>query len=750
MALIFRRNKSVPLTFEELDGNFDDVNTRVTTIEGNYVTSVNGFKDAVTLGSDNITEGSTNFYYTEARFNASLANKTTNDLAEGAGGSPNLYFTTARVTSSVNALSVDALGDVDTTTVTPTTSDVLTWNGTNFIPSAPPGASGGQANTGANVGTGINVFKQKTGINLEFNTIRSTAQPITVIQNTGNNTVDLTFTPSADVDFLTNKIINLGTPTANTDAATKAYVDGLAGSGTLDIIDDSSTTITVDLSTQNLTINGTANQITTTASGQAIALSLPANINVNSATASALATSRAITLTGAVTGTVNFDGSAGVSLSTAYSGGLTLGTDTTGSYVQNVTGGTGITVTGGGAGEGITPSIALDASGSPTFDNLTLTGNLTVQGATTTVATTNTTVSDSIIELATGTTGSAVNDAGIVIERGDDANAFIGYDESADEFTVGTGTFTGASTGNLTITAGVFNAGTLKAGNLLATANTISSSSGDVRLNSFADIDASSNIIKNVATPTATAHAATKGYVDTQIAGFGSSFTISSDSGSDTITTGTDTLTFTGGAGIDTSITGDAVTIAFNGSGVNAATATLATNVTITDESASATAHYIHFGSANAGADGVMTDSAVLTYVPTTETLSSTNFTGQATSAQYADLAEKYTSDQDYVPGTVMEIGGDAETTMWVGSPYLAGVVSTNPAFLMNSELDGVAIALAGRVPVRVSGPINKGQALFAYASGVASVDGAGPLVGIALETNANADEKLVECMLKV
>jgi hypothetical protein len=68
----------------------------------------------------------------------------------------------------------------------------------------------------------------------------------------------------------------------------------------------------------------------------------------------------------------------------------------------------------------------------------------------------------------------------------------------------------------------------------------------------------------------------------------------------------------------------------------------------------------------------------------------------------------------------------------------------------MDSELDGVAIALAGRVPVRVSGPINKGQALFAYASGVASVDGAGPLVGIALETNANADEKLVECMLKV
>ena len=86
--------------------------------------------------------------------------------------------------------------------------------------------------------------------------------------------------------------------------------------------------------------------------------------------------------------------------------------------------------------------------------NATLSGNLTVNGTTTTVNTTNTVESDSIIELANGTSGSPSNDAGIIIERGSANNAFIGFDESADKFTVGTGTFTGASTGDLSISTG--------------------------------------------------------------------------------------------------------------------------------------------------------------------------------------------------------------------------------------------------------------------------------------------------------
>ena len=86
--------------------------------------------------------------------------------------------------------------------------------------------------------------------------------------------------------------------------------------------------------------------------------------------------------------------------------------------------------------------------------NAVITGNLTVNGTTTTLSTTNSTIEDRLIELGTGTTGTPGNDMGIVMERGDSNNAFIGWDESADKFIVGTGTFTGASTGDLTITTG--------------------------------------------------------------------------------------------------------------------------------------------------------------------------------------------------------------------------------------------------------------------------------------------------------
>ena len=100
-------------------------------------------------------------------------------------------------------------------------------------------------------------------------------------------------------------------------------------------------------------------------------------------------------------------------------------------------------------------SVFLDSNGDVTLGNdLVVTGDFTVNGTTTTVNTTNSVVSDALIELGNGTSGTPSNDAGIVIERGSSDNAFIGYDESADKFTVGTGSFTGASTGNLTISTG--------------------------------------------------------------------------------------------------------------------------------------------------------------------------------------------------------------------------------------------------------------------------------------------------------
>ena len=114
-----------------------------------------------------------------------------------------------------------------------------------------------------------------------------------------------------------------------------------------------------------------------------------------------------------------------------------------------------------------TDAIAIDSSGNVTASqNLIVTGNFTVNGTTTTVNTANMKVEDTLLELNTGATSNA-NDMGIIMERGSTGdNAIFMFDESADEFTVGTTTATNDATGNISITAGTFTAATLK-GNLV-------------------------------------------------------------------------------------------------------------------------------------------------------------------------------------------------------------------------------------------------------------------------------------------
>lgn len=134
--------------------------------------------------------------------------------------------------------------------------------------------------------------------------------------------------------------------------------------------------------------------------------------------------------------------------------------------------------------------------------------------------------------------------------------------------------------------------------------------------------------------------------------------------------------------------------------------------------------------------------------------LSAVIFSGTATKARYADLAEKYTTDQVYPVGTAMAIAGasvESEARAANGSDITIGVISEKPAYLMNAELpNGQAIALAGRVPVRIKEPVSKGQAIYAYEDGVCTTTATRALVGIALETNTDPAEKLVECILKV
>ena len=127
-------------------------------------------------------------------------------------------------------------------------------------------------------------------------------------------------------------------------------------------------------------------------------------------------------------------------------------------------------------------------------------------------------------------------------------------------------------------------------------------------------------------------------------------------------------------------------------------------------------------------------------------------FKGIATAARYADLAEKYTTAEELAPGTAVAVCAheDYEVEPASASNFCIGVVSTNPAVMMNSEAEGQYIGLKGRLPVRVKGAVKKGQAVYALADGVCTTLATSALVGVALESNSDEGEKLVECVLKV
>ena len=108
-------------------------------------------------------------------------------------------------------------------------------------------------------------------------------------------------------------------------------------------------------------------------------------------------------------------------------------------------------------------------SGSLSISDLDVDGDLVVTGDTTTVSSTNLVVTDKLIELANGTSGTPSGDSGLVIERGSSDNVFIGWDETEDKVTVATGSFTGASTGDLSLTDAGLKTGAITASGDIST-----------------------------------------------------------------------------------------------------------------------------------------------------------------------------------------------------------------------------------------------------------------------------------------
>ena len=126
-------------------------------------------------------------------------------------------------------------------------------------------------------------------------------------------------------------------------------------------------------------------------------------------------------------------------------------------------------------------------------------------------------------------------------------------------------------------------------------------------------------------------------------------------------------------------------------------------------------------------------------------TVYATTFSGVSTTAKYADLAENYVGDAAIEPGTVVCFGGENEVTTCDADACssVAGVVSSNPAYLMNSELAAefvVAVAFTGRVPCKVTGTVKKGDLMVAAGNGRARAE-ANPKVGTVIGKALQASE---------
>lgn len=154
-----------------------------------------------------------------------------------------------------------------------------------------------------------------------------------------------------------------------------------------------------------------------------------------------------------------------------------------------------------------------------------------------------------------------------------------------------------------------------------------------------------------------------------------------------------------------------------------------------------------------------VTSSTVAASTITADSVSATTFDGEATSAQYADLAEKYTCEAEYLEeGTVMEVsiyeGSEVEECDTECSFRIAGVVSTAPAYLMNSSSTGVACCLTGKVPVRIVGIIEKGDPIVSAGNGCAraakTLDELIYSFATSFESSNNEDEKLIMCQVKI
>ena len=562
---------------------------------------------------------------------------------------------------------------------------------------------------------------------------------------------------TANLNMNNNKILNVTDPTSAQDAATKAYVDAqLLTQDTLQEITDNGATTTNTITANGFTTDGltiTDNNIRTTRSNDNIVMLPNGTGVVEMRSAVAMSTNK---ITGVGDPTSAQDAATKAYVDSALSSGTTIFTlqADSGSNDAVLTGDTidfegtineiETVVTANKITFGLPDDVTIS-------NNLTVDGNFTVNGTQTTVNVSTLEVSDSLIKLARDNESSDSLDIGFIGHYYDNGPAHAGLfrDASDNKFKMFTGYSAEPTTNAINTADPGFRLATLQLEALEIGAtddpslHIRGSSISTVNTNQNLTLDtAGSGVIELNSITNVTGDVTLKAQSDLRFADSDSSNYVAFQAPATVASNITWTL-----PNADAGVSGYAL--------VSNAAGTLswaAAGATVTQDNSTNTDFNLYFASTTSGAlTAVKYDGADLLFNPSTSTLTCTNFAGEATSAQYADLAEIYASDREYPAGTVVTVGGDAEITKaGPDTDYLAGVISTAPAYLMNSAADGEAVALVGRVPVRVVGSITKGMPVFATHNGCASSNGQGPLVGIALETNSDLGEKSVECLLKV
>jgi predicted secreted Zn-dependent protease len=432
----------------------------------------------VSLDTSTISEHSSNKYYTDTRVQNYVRS---NDVISGSNSVVKdfLAITESDISDLSHYTDANVKTKLNAETVVSGSSQVDYDN----IQNQPTTITSGQASKiGANHNkVGYTDALVKTKLNAE--TVVSGSSQIDVTATTNYSNINQYTDSNFDTRLASKSTANLseGSNLYYTDTRVRDYVrsiDVISGSAQLannfleingDSVFSSSAQIDHDSTTNFVAgehfTQGNITTVGTVTSGNVVAILPSGTISGSSQVSISLGSqtsgtyvSRLGTGTGVTIGSNSGEGSVptigvnyGATANTATQGNTTITLNGTTNEID-ITGNTSQAL---GGGPSYTLGLADSIAGNRTFENnVTISGDLVINGATTTAATTNTTISDKLIELGNGTTGAPAGDSGIVIERGDAANAFIGFDESADKFVVGTGAFVGSSTGNLSITKG--------------------------------------------------------------------------------------------------------------------------------------------------------------------------------------------------------------------------------------------------------------------------------------------------------